>query len=126
MFPSTADGPVNWVWLKTLNASIRKRSDFDWEDEGLIASSSQADDYSVSAPSVGSSAASIFESRFMLMAWTSAILCLKVVPLTSSSTSRSHASIARFPDGQRCPRRPRARQRRGAQFWAFSVPKFSA
>ncbi len=54
----------------------------------FIASSSQADDYSSSAPSIGSSAASTFESRFTLMAWTSAIRCLKVVPLTSSSTSR--------------------------------------
>jgi PAS domain-containing protein len=36
----------------------------------------------------GSSVASTFDSRFMLMAWISAIRCLKVVPLTSSSTSR--------------------------------------
>src|SRR5258707_12579465 len=49
---------------------------------------SRSDDYSSPAPSEGSSAASIFESRFMLMAWISAIRCLKVVPLTSSSTSR--------------------------------------
>jgi hypothetical protein len=34
------------------------------------------DDYSSSAPSDGSSAASIFESRFMLMAWISAMRCL--------------------------------------------------
>jgi hypothetical protein len=44
--------------------------------------------YSSSAPSEGSSAVSTFESRFMLMARISAIRCLKVVPLTSSSTSR--------------------------------------
>jgi hypothetical protein len=44
--------------------------------------------YSSSAPSEGSSTVSTFESRFMLMAWISAIRCLKVVPLTSSSTSR--------------------------------------
>ena len=29
MFPSTDAGPVNWVWLKTLKASMRKSSDFD-------------------------------------------------------------------------------------------------
>ena len=50
----------------------------------LTASSSRAGDYSSSAPSVGSSAASTFESRFKLVAWTSTIRCLKVVPLTSS------------------------------------------
>ena len=54
----------------------------------FTASSSQAGDYSSSAPSAGSSAASTFESRFMLMAWISAIRCLKGVPSTSSSTSR--------------------------------------
>jgi hypothetical protein len=43
------------------------------------------DDHSSPAPSEGSSMVSIFESRFMLVAWTSAIRCLKVVPLTSSS-----------------------------------------
>jgi len=36
--------------------------------------------YSSSAPSEGSSAVSTFESRFMLMAWISAIRCLNVVP----------------------------------------------
>jgi hypothetical protein len=44
--------------------------------------------HSSSDPSEGSSAASTLESRFMLMAWTSAIRCLKVVRLASSSTSR--------------------------------------
>lgn len=51
-------------------------------------SSTQADDYSSAAPSEGSSAASTFESRFMLTAWISAIRCLNVTPLSSSSTSR--------------------------------------
>lgn len=48
----------------------------------------RGDDYSSAAPSAGSSAVSIFESRFMLMAWTSAIRCLNRVASTSSSTSR--------------------------------------
>jgi hypothetical protein len=49
---------------------------------------SSGNDYSSSAPSEGSSAASTFESRFMLMTWISAIRCLNLVPSTSSSTSR--------------------------------------
>src|ERR1700674_4630297 len=53
-----------------------------------MGSSTRADNYSSSAPSEGSSAASTFESRFMLVAWTSAIRCLNLVPSTSSSTSR--------------------------------------
>jgi len=46
-------------------------------------SPTQTDDYSSSAPPEGSSAASTFENRFMLMAWISAIRCFKVVPSTS-------------------------------------------
>ncbi len=46
------------------------------------------DDYSSASPSAGSSAASIFESRFMLVAWISAIRCLKLLLSTSSVTSR--------------------------------------
>ena len=51
-------------------------------------SPTQCDDYSSSAPSEGSSAASTFESRFMLIAWISAIRCLNGWPSTSSVTSR--------------------------------------
>ena len=40
------------------------------------------------APSAGSSAASTFDNRFMLVAWISAMLCLNVTPSTSSETSR--------------------------------------
>ena len=50
----------------------------------------KAGDYSSPAPSAGSSAASTLESRFMLMAWISAIRCLNAVPSISSSTSRHH------------------------------------
>ena len=45
-------------------------------------------DYSSSAPSVGSSAASTFERRLMLEAWISATVCLNGLPSTSSSTVR--------------------------------------
>ncbi len=41
-----------------------------------VGSPTKAGDYSSSAPSAGSSAASTFESRFMLMAWISAMRCL--------------------------------------------------
>jgi hypothetical protein len=46
------------------------------------------EDYSSSAPSVGSSAASTFERRLMLEAWISAMVCLNGLPSTSSSTVR--------------------------------------
>jgi hypothetical protein len=36
----------------------------------------------------GTSAVSLLESRFMLVAWTSVMRCLNVLPSTSSSTSR--------------------------------------
>jgi hypothetical protein len=48
----------------------------------------KAADYSSPAPSAGSSGVSILESRFMLVAWISAIRCFNVVPSISSSTSR--------------------------------------
>jgi hypothetical protein len=50
-------------------------------DKTLLVSSTRAGGHSSSpAPFAGSSAASIFESRFMLPAWIFAIRCLTVVP----------------------------------------------
>ncbi len=57
-------------------------------DEACSLIPQAVDGYSSSAPSSGSSAASIFESLLMLVAWISAIRCLKLWPSTSSSTSR--------------------------------------
>src|SRR5277367_2159269 len=58
------------------------------DEIGPTPSLAMGDDYSSPASSVGSSAASILESRLRLVAWISAIRCLNSVPSTSSSTSR--------------------------------------
>ncbi len=61
-----ADELANWA-LATLSEEV---------DEAESAPSTQAGDYTSPAPSEGSSAASTFERRFMLVAWISAIRCL--------------------------------------------------
>src|SRR5260370_40985181 len=71
-----------------VSAPIISFLDNKWWMRLYLSHPPEADDYSSSAPSEGSSAASTFESRFMLVAWTSVIRCLNLVPSTSSSTSR--------------------------------------